>query len=66
MFPRAAFVHRRDGVEFHGHGGPAVMRLLLARCVALGARIAEPGEVHQARVPQRTSSTSRRRKASPT
>jgi len=31
-------------VEFHGHGGPAVMRLLLARCVALGARIAEPGE----------------------
>src|SRR4051812_34348572 len=31
-------------VEFQGHGGPAVMRLLLARCVALGARIAEPGE----------------------
>src|SRR5262249_55433896 len=31
-------------VEFHGHGGPAVMRLLLARCIALGARIAEPGE----------------------
>ena len=31
-------------VEFHGHGGPAVMRLLLGRCVALGARIAEPGE----------------------
>ncbi len=31
-------------VEFQGHGGPAVMRLLLARCVALGARIADPGE----------------------
>jgi tRNA modification GTPase len=31
-------------VEFHGHGGPAVMRLLLARCLELGARIAEPGE----------------------
>ena len=30
--------------EFHGHGGPAVMRLLLMRCVELGARIAEPGE----------------------
>ncbi|MFO1414733.1 MAG: tRNA uridine-5-carboxymethylaminomethyl(34) synthesis GTPase MnmE [Burkholderiales bacterium] len=30
--------------EFHGHGGPSVLRLLLARCVELGARIAEPGE----------------------
>jgi len=30
--------------EFHGHGGPSVMRLLLARCTELGARIAEPGE----------------------
>jgi tRNA modification GTPase len=33
-----------DVVEWQGHGGPAVMRLLLARCVELGARIAEPGE----------------------
>jgi tRNA modification GTPase len=31
-------------VELHGHGGPSVLRLLLARCVELGARIAEPGE----------------------
>ncbi len=31
-------------VELHGHGGPAVMRLLVARCVELGARLAEPGE----------------------
>jgi tRNA modification GTPase len=31
-------------VEWHGHGGAAVMRLLLARCVELGARLAEPGE----------------------
>jgi tRNA modification GTPase len=30
--------------ELHGHGGPAVLRLLLARCLELGARIAEPGE----------------------
>src|SRR5829696_1090838 len=30
--------------EFHGHGGPSVMRLLLARCTECGARIAEPGE----------------------
>jgi len=31
-------------VEFHGHGGPSVLRLLLARCLELGARIAAPGE----------------------
>lgn len=31
-------------LELHGHGGNAVMRALLARCVELGARIAEPGE----------------------
>ncbi|MEO8752950.1 MAG: tRNA uridine-5-carboxymethylaminomethyl(34) synthesis GTPase MnmE [Casimicrobiaceae bacterium] len=31
-------------VELHGHGGPAVLRLVLARCVELGARLAEPGE----------------------
>lgn len=34
-------------LEFHGHGGPAVMRLALARCVELGARLAEPGEFTQ-------------------
>jgi len=31
-------------LELHGHGGPAVLRLILARCIELGARIAEPGE----------------------
>jgi tRNA modification GTPase len=31
-------------LELHGHGGMAVLRLLLARCVELGARLAEPGE----------------------
>jgi tRNA modification GTPase len=31
-------------LELHGHGGPAVLRLVLARCLELGARIAEPGE----------------------
>jgi len=30
--------------ELHGHGGPAVLRLLLGRCLELGARLAEPGE----------------------
>ena len=33
-----------DVLELQGHGGPAVMRALLARCVELGARLAEPGE----------------------
>ncbi len=33
-----------DVLELHGHGGTAVIRRLLQRCVELGARIAEPGE----------------------
>jgi len=33
-----------DVLELQAHGGPALMQLLLARCLALGARQAEPGE----------------------
>lgn len=33
-----------DVLELQGHGGPVVMQMLLARCVELGARLAEPGE----------------------
>jgi len=33
-----------DTVEFHGHGGPVVMGLLLNRVLSLGARHAHPGE----------------------
>ncbi len=33
-----------DVLELQGHGGPAVMQRLLARCLEAGARIAEPGE----------------------
>lgn len=33
-----------DLLELHGHGGPVVLRGVLERCVALGARLAEPGE----------------------
>ena len=36
-----------DVAEFQGHGGPVVLDLLLNRCVALGARVAEPGEFTQ-------------------
>ena len=43
-FPRPHSYTGEDVVEWHGHGGPAVMRLLLSRCVELGARLAEPGE----------------------
>lgn len=31
-------------LELQGHGGPAVLHLLLQRCLSLGARLAEPGE----------------------
>jgi tRNA modification GTPase len=43
-FPRPHSYTGEDVVEWHGHGGTAVMRLLLARCLELGARLAEPGE----------------------
>jgi tRNA modification GTPase len=31
-------------IELQGHGGPQVLQLVLARCLELGARLAEPGE----------------------
>ncbi|MDE3020249.1 MAG: tRNA uridine-5-carboxymethylaminomethyl(34) synthesis GTPase MnmE [Pseudomonadota bacterium] len=31
-------------LEFQGHGGPAVLNLVLDRCIDLGARLALPGE----------------------
>lgn len=34
-------------LELQGHGGPVVLRLVLQRCLALGARAAEPGEFTQ-------------------
>ncbi|MDE2131725.1 MAG: tRNA uridine-5-carboxymethylaminomethyl(34) synthesis GTPase MnmE [Betaproteobacteria bacterium] len=33
-----------DVVELQGHGSDAALRLLLARCLELGARLAQPGE----------------------
>lgn len=33
-----------DVLELQGHGGPLVMNMLLSRCLAVGARLAEPGE----------------------
>jgi tRNA modification GTPase len=36
-----------DVLELQAHGGPALMQILLARCLALGARQALPGEFTQ-------------------
>jgi tRNA modification GTPase len=33
-----------DVLELQGHGGPVIMDMLLERCLALGARLARPGE----------------------
>ena len=33
-----------DVLELQGHGGTAVLQMLLQRCLGLGARLAEPGE----------------------
>jgi len=43
-FPAPASYTGENVLELHGHGGPAVLGLLLGRCLDLGARIAEPGE----------------------
>jgi len=47
LFPAPRSYTGEDVLELHGHGGPAVMRLLLGRCVELGARLARPGEFTQ-------------------
>lgn len=33
-----------DVIEFHAHGGPIVLNMLLEECIHNGSRIAEPGE----------------------
>lgn len=43
-FPAPHSFTGEDVLELHGHGGPLVMQMLLARCLELGARLAEPGE----------------------
>ena len=44
FFPAPSSYTGEDVFELQGHGGPIVQRLLLERCVELGARLAEPGE----------------------
>jgi tRNA modification GTPase len=43
-FPAPRSFTGEDVIELQGHGGPVVLQMLLARCVELGARLAEPGE----------------------
>lgn len=43
-FPAPASYTGEDVLELQGHGGPVVLRMILHRCVELGARLAEPGE----------------------
>lgn len=43
-FPGPNSFTGEDVIELHGHGGPVIMQVLLARCLDLGARLAEPGE----------------------
>ena len=46
-FPAPHSFTGEDVLELQGHGGPVVLQMLLARCLELGARLAEPGEFSQ-------------------
>lgn len=46
-FPAPNSFTGEDVLELHGHGGPVVMDMLLARVLSLGARPAQPGEFTQ-------------------
>jgi tRNA modification GTPase len=43
-FPAPHSFTGEDVLELQGHGGTIVLQMLLARCLDLGARLAEPGE----------------------
>lgn len=43
-FPAPHSYTGEDVLEFQGHGGPAVLQLVLQRCLNLGVRLARPGE----------------------
>ncbi len=44
FFPAPNSFTGEDVLELQGHGGPAVLQMILQRCLNLGARLAEPGE----------------------
>jgi len=43
-FPAPQSYTGEDVLELQGHGGPAVLQVLMRRCLGLGARPAQPGE----------------------
>lgn len=47
FFPSPHSYTGEDVLELQGHGGPAILQLLLQRCLDLGARLALPGEFTQ-------------------
>ena len=47
FFPAPHSYTGEEVLELQGHGGPAVLQLLLQRCLELGARLALPGEFTQ-------------------
>ncbi|MDD5179704.1 MAG: tRNA uridine-5-carboxymethylaminomethyl(34) synthesis GTPase MnmE [Gallionellaceae bacterium] len=47
FFPAPHSYTGEDVLELQGHGGTAVLQLVLQRCFELGARIAQPGEFTQ-------------------
>lgn len=46
-FPSPHSYTGEEVLELQGHGGAAVLQLVLQRCIELGARIAQPGEFTQ-------------------
>lgn len=46
-FPNPHSFTGEDVIEFQGHGGPIVLQWILETTVALGARLAKPGEFSQ-------------------
>jgi len=44
FFPAPHSFTSEDVLELHGHGGPMVLDMVLARALELGARLARPGE----------------------
>jgi len=47
FFPAPHSYTGEDVLELQGHGGTAVLQLVLQRCLELGARLARPGEFTQ-------------------
>jgi tRNA modification GTPase len=44
LFPAPFSYTGEDVLELQAHGSPVILQMLLARCLELGARLAEPGE----------------------